>query len=124
MKYCSKCGKEVDDNVAYCPNCGNKFIDAEFEANNASPYQNTATAHTVKDTSTYDTLIKVFMVLSCCTIGWFVISLCWLIPMTIYAFKCANNHEKYGTTFAVLSLLFCNTIAGILMLVRDGEINN
>ena len=28
MKYCTKCGQQVEDNTSYCPNCGYHFTDS------------------------------------------------------------------------------------------------
>ena len=42
-----------------------------------------------------------------------------MVPMTMHAFKQAEKNEPYGIGFAICSLIFVNTIAGILMIIRD-----
>ena len=42
MKFCSKCGTQCEDNVVFCPSCGNSF-DASKQASGATPsYDHTA----------------------------------------------------------------------------------
>lgn len=36
MKYCRKCGREIEAGVQYCPNCGNPVNDEEVEKNENS----------------------------------------------------------------------------------------
>lgn len=33
MKYCTKCGQQVEDNTSYCPNCGYHFTDSNSSDN-------------------------------------------------------------------------------------------
>lgn len=39
MKYCTKCGKELDSNTKFCPNCGTPTEEPTFRttANNSKP---------------------------------------------------------------------------------------
>ena len=39
--------------------------------------------------------------------------------LTMHAFKQAEKNEPYGIGFSICSLIFVNTIAGILMIIRD-----
>ena len=52
------------------------------------------------------------------TFGFGVIVAAWFIPMTILIHKGAKGPYKH-TALAVCTLLFCNNISGILMLVDD-----
>lgn len=102
MSFCQHCGKEIEDGAIACPQCG-------FAINNPKKE--------VKIIKSY-TAIKVFMLLGCIfnALLYYLIPLCWCIPMTVIAFKKLKKGEKIGTGFKVCSLLFVNTIAGILLL--------
>lgn len=65
------------------------------------------------------TLVKVFMILGCVSIGWLIIPLAWCIPMTVSVFKKLKSGESISTGLKVCSLLFVNLIAGVLMLCID-----
>jgi len=58
------------------------------------------------------------LTLGTCGIG--IIAAAWFIPMTIFIHKGANDRQKH-TALGVCTLLFCNIISGILMLVEDGN---
>ena len=71
---------------------------------------------------TLDTVIKVFMILSCvagaCAC---FIPLAWMIPMTVITFKKIDKGELFDTGLKVCTLLFVGIIPGILMFVSDSE---
>lgn len=54
------------------------------------------------------------------TLGFGIIVAAWFIPMTIFIHKGAKDGYKH-TGLAVCTLLFCNLISGILMLVDNGN---
>ena len=54
------------------------------------------------------------------TLGFGIIVAAWFIPMTIFIHKGAKGPYKH-TGLAVCTLLFCNIISGILMLVDDSN---
>lgn len=54
------------------------------------------------------------------TLGFGIVVAAWFIPMTIFIHKGAKDRYKH-TGLAVCTLLFCNLISGILMLVDDGN---
>jgi hypothetical protein len=54
------------------------------------------------------------------TVGFGIIVAAWFIPMTILIHKGAKGPYKH-TGLAVCTLLFCNIISGILMLVDDSN---
>ncbi len=56
------------------------------------------------------------MILACVSSDTLFLPLCWTIPMTMYYWKAIDNGEKVPTSFKISSLIFVNTIAGILML--------
>lgn len=56
------------------------------------------------------------MLISCIVSAIALIPLVWTIPMTVHYWRKVGNNESVGVGFKVCSLLFVNTIAGILML--------
>jgi len=56
------------------------------------------------------------LVVLTCGVG--LIAAAWFIPMTIFIHKGAKDPYKH-TALGVCTLLFCNLISGILMLVED-----
>ncbi len=49
MKYCTKCGQQVEDNTSYCPNCGYHFTDSnssdDYFDNNFGSSQSTVSTN-------------------------------------------------------------------------------
>lgn len=58
----------------------------------------------------------IFCLLSCVFIGWAIITLAWCIPMTVSVYKAYKGEKELSTGFKVCVLIFCNFIAGILLL--------
>ena len=111
MKYCSHCGAEIADEAVVCVHCGCSTA-------------NTAVAvQTTKKDDTLETVIKVFMIIGCVSIGWCIIPLAWCIPMTVSVFKKLNAGEPIGTGLKVCSLIFVNLVAGICMLCMKEDQN-
>jgi hypothetical protein len=54
------------------------------------------------------------------TCGFGIVAAAWFVPMTIFIHKAARDRYKH-TALGVCTLLFCNLIAGILMLVEDSN---
>ena len=104
MKYCSKCGSEIDENATFCPNCGN-------------PVSNENNTSVKNDSAAIKTATKVFMVIGCVLSAlYFLIPLCWTLPMTIVYFSKTNSRQPISVGFKICTLLFVSLIAGILML--------
>ena len=97
MKFCVKCGKELMDEAVVCTGCA---------------------VETEESPSGLSTAVKVFMVIGtvCTSLIGYLIPLAWCLPMTIIYFKKVKKGLPIGTGFKICSLLFVNTIAGILML--------
>lgn len=58
-------------------------------------------------------IAKILVLISCIfSAFFFLFPLCWTIPMTVHYWK----HRDVGTGFKVCTLIFLNTVAGILML--------
>lgn len=103
MKYCRKCGAQIEDDAEFCPNCG-------------EPVNGNKLSVTQYD-STLAIVIKVFMILDTIALGFFIIPLAWCIPMTVSTFRRLDNNELIGVGFKVCTLLFVGLIPGILLLV-------
>ena len=58
------------------------------------------------------------LVLGTCGVG--ILAAAWFVPMTVYIHKGARDRNKH-TSLGVCTLLFCNIISGILMLVEDSN---
>ena len=115
MKFCTRCGAELDDNAEVCSNCGCP-TELFRPAQNVQQPQAAVSSHS----SGLDTAIKVFMILGCIAAAFaFLIPLIWAIPMTVHAFRKINDGEPMGVGFKVCTLLFLNMIEGIRLLVRD-----
>ncbi|MBE5890055.1 MAG: zinc-ribbon domain-containing protein [Lachnospiraceae bacterium] len=71
--------------------------------------------------STLATVVKIFMILGCVSIGWSIIPLAWCIPMTVVCFRKLNNNEPIGIGFKICTLLFVNLVAGICLLCMQDE---
>jgi hypothetical protein len=63
-------------------------------------------------------VVLALLVLGTCGVG--LVAAAWFIPMTIYIHRGARDGCKH-TGLGVCTLLFCNIISGILMLVEDGN---
>jgi uncharacterized membrane protein YvbJ len=98
MKYCSKCGVQVEDDVKTCPQCGNVLIQR---------------VRAIK------IVAKVFMIVSSAISAIFILPLAWVLPMTIHYCNAISNHQKVGIGFKICTLIFVNTVAGVLMLIDD-----
>ena len=121
--YCHHCGKEVENGNKFCPSCGalqdnysddDRYEEAEVVNSSKKDDKVASEAQTGLDLA-----IKILMVLSTVAFGFALIPLIWMVPMTMHAFKQAEKNEPYGIGFSICSLIFVNTIAGILMIIRD-----
>ena len=108
MKFCAKCGSQMADDAAFCGACG-------YSAKVTNAPSKTSGNETLR------TLAKVFMIVGTIAQASLIIPLAWCIPMTVHYFKCTKENRPVSTGFAVCTLLFVNTISGILMLVDNSN---
>ncbi len=54
------------------------------------------------------------------TCGFGIVAAAWFVPMTIFIHKGATDGRRH-TALGVCTLLFCNLVSGILMLVEDSN---
>lgn len=141
MKYCSRCGCELNDNDAFCPKCGTRASDAassSYTQYSNSGYTNTNTNNTK---SNNDTLLKVafgFGVASIviCVLYFFIaitisliafaylIPLCYALPMTIMIYKAMKDPKyKLSLAFKICYLLFVSLVSGICLLCMKEDKN-
>ncbi len=111
MQYCSHCGKEIVDDAVVCPHCGCAVA--------APPPPQAEPANRGEIADTLRLVAKIFMIIGCVAFGVFLIALAWTVPMTVHYWRCVKERRPVGLAFKICSLLFVNTIAGILMLVAD-----
>ena len=107
MKYCTKCGTQIHDEAVVCTNCGC-----------ATGYYQAKSLPSGSQNEGLKTATKVLMIVGTVftSLYGFFIPLAWCLPMTLSYFKKIKNGEPISIGFKVCSLLFVNTIAGILML--------
>ena len=106
MKYCSRCGAEIMDDAVVCVHCGCTVDNSD------------STAVRRKDDS-METVVKVFLILGCVSLGWLIVPLAWCIPITVMVFNRFKNNEPISTGLKICVLLFVNLIAGICLLCMD-----
>ena len=113
MKFCTKCGAEIADDAVFCSKCGESV--EETVSDDPVAFEEAATpvepSDLAKIANVFMIIGTVSMALSTCLIG-----LAWCLPMTISYANKIKKGEPVGMAFKVCSLLFVNTVAGILML--------
>lgn len=117
MKYCCYCGKEIPDDAQFCIHCGKSVSGAggDEEAQNAQVNRGAVKKSEV------DTLIEIFLLIACIVngIASLGIALAWCIPMRRSILDDMKNGVPVSIAMKVCTLLFVNTIAGILLFCRD-----
>lgn len=106
MKYCTHCGAEVEDEAVVCLHCGcSPGIYGEIQLK-------------TKD-DTMQTIIKVFLIIGCVSLGWAIIPLAWCIPITVSIFRKLKSGEPISMGLKICTLLFVNIVAGICLLCSE-----
>ncbi len=100
MSYCHHCGKEVEEGAVVCTQCGFATINKEEVVVKKKNF----------------VAMKVFLIIGCIFNAFYLIPLCWCVPMTIYAFNRIEKGEKFSIAFKICTTLFLSGIAGIMML--------
>lgn len=115
MKYCTKCGAQLNDDALYCSNCGNPVHKSE------KAIYSDGNKDTTKSNDIFVTLAKVFMVLGCIINGSMIIPLAWCIPMTVSYWRRVDDGEEISVAFKICAILFVSTIGGIMMLFSKDD---
>lgn len=55
------------------------------------------------------------------SIGWLLIPLAWMIPMTVISWGIYKGTKRNTVAFGVCTLLFVNLVSGILLLVSTKD---
>lgn len=63
----------------------------------------------------------ILCIISTVGVGWLIIPLAWMIPMTVHSWGIYKGTKPNTTAFGVCTLIFVNIIAGILLLVSKKE---
>lgn len=76
----------------------------------------------VNDTKRTLSLVNfILCVITCVGVGWTIIPLIWMTPMTVHSWGIYKGAKLNTTTFGVCTLLFVNLVGGILLLVADKD---
>ena len=124
MKYCTKCGAQVEDDALYCPKCGHKFvIEAEAEPVNETKENQPETAKKPAKVGRRDEGMcqvgLVFCIVACVLWGFALIPLIWMIPLTVSVYNSLKNKQPISLAMKVIVTIFVSLIGGILLLVGD-----
>jgi len=80
------------------------------------------TAPVSQETDTTLRLIAfIFNIVSTVSIGWLIIPLAWMIPMTVISYGIYKGTKKNTTAFGVCTLIFVSLVSGILLLVSKKD---
>ncbi|WP_139652786.1 DUF2510 domain-containing protein [Raoultibacter phocaeensis] len=63
----------------------------------------------------------ILCVLSTISVGWALIPLAWMIPMTVHCWGLYKGTKANTTAFGVCTLIFVNIVSGILLLVSKKD---
>lgn len=65
----------------------------------------------------------IFNLISTISVGWTILPLAWMIPMTVISWGIYKGTKKNTVAFGVCTLIFVSVVAGILLLVskKDDE---
>lgn len=107
-KFCSKCGTEMEDNAAFCPNCGDKD---EKTVNVNVNVNKTAPMIAKRD-------IVVAIILSIVTCG--IYSIYWFITMTDESNRVSGDNTTSGGMAFLFTILTCG-IYGIYWNYKMGK---
>ena len=76
----------------------------------------------VQDNDTTLRLIAfIFSLITTICVGWTILPLAWMIPMTVISYGIYKGTKQNTTAFAVCMLIFTSLISGILLLVAKKD---
>lgn len=110
MKFCTKCGAQLEDDIKYCSFCGNPVGNENVQNYSGN---NGETKNTLKK------IAFIFMIIATCIVSFVILPLAWCLPMTLSLNNKIKNNEKISLTFAVCTLIFVSPIAGVLLIVEE-----
>ncbi len=122
MKYCQKCGTAIEDETEFCQKCGTQVGEKKQEpqTQQVNVTINNPEAVRVESKAETDKTLRLIAFIFCCLslagFCWLLIPLAWMIPMTVIAWGIYKGTRPNTVAFAVCTLIFCNLVAGILLL--------
>jgi hypothetical protein len=63
----------------------------------------------------------IFNIVNLVSVGWLLIPLAWMIPMTVISYGIYKGTKKNTVAFGVCTLIFVNMVSGILLLVSKKD---
>ena len=63
----------------------------------------------------------IFNLITTVGLGWLIIPLAWMIPMTVMSWGIYKGKRANTTAFGVCTLIFVNLVSGILLLVAGED---
>lgn len=63
----------------------------------------------------------IFNIVNLVSVGWLIIPLAWMIPMTVISWGIYKGTKRNTTAFGVCTLIFVNLVSGILLLVSKKD---
>ena len=79
-----------------------------------------AAAQTSED-ATMRLIAFIFSLITTISIGWLIIPLAWMIPMTVISWGIYKGTKKNTVAFGVCMIIFNNLVSGILLLVSKKD---
>lgn len=122
--YCSHCGTQNDINSTFCYNCGEKLEKSNFtSSSNKETYttQQKSTTKYKKSKNGLGVVGFVFCLIETITLGWLLVPLAWMIPLTIKVYNHVYKGEELTTGMKVVILLFVSLLGGLFLLLEDSE---
>ena len=148
--FCSVCGKQNPEGAKFCAGCGSPLeatpaqptaqpaaqpapapqtpTPAPSYTYQAQPVQTAPVVYPaagVQTMSSTDQTLRLIAfilgIVSCVVFCWAVIPLAWLIPMTVHTWGIYKGRKNNTVAFGVCTLIFCNLIGGILLLVSTKD---
>lgn len=63
----------------------------------------------------------IFSLITTISIGWLIVPLAWMIPMTVISWGIYKGTKKNTVAFGVCMIIFNNLVSGILLLVSQKD---
>lgn len=142
--FCTNCGSKNQDDAGFCYNCGKKLVEehvtkiqptsmsnsqqqvndnnqqqSQKEFNNEEKVEQNNYQENNASNDSDSTLRLVAFILNLITticLGIFLITLAWMIPMTVHTYGIYKGKKVNTIAFGVCTIIFLNFVSGILLL--------
>lgn len=74
-----------------------------------------------KEDQTLRLIAFILNIICTVSVGWAIIPLAWMIPLTVRSWGIYKGTKPNTTVFGVLDLIFCSLVSGILLLVSTKD---